>query len=159
MAKDMREEVSTLIKYRHILYESLKMSVIMPAAELIEIRNRLEICDNLDMSNQEKVIFFETVAYWRKCLDRWLQLGQDGDNTWIPDLELKTKKFPGQEIVIRRETLNKKVYPATRREKPKTYETYEERLTKEDRKFLIGFKISPAGPKSDGSDENNDDGA
>lgn len=146
MAKGFREEFLLLLRYQDELYTNLLDKVVMKADRLITIRDHIELCDNITDTQIETYNLWVTFEYWEKCRKFWLEYRPYTEDTEIPEITLKTKKFPGQKTPRSQEISNQKTTANSKAlakiDRPPQYPKKAWKINSNDRRFLKSLRIA-----------------
>ena len=118
----------------------------MKADRLIAIRDHVELCDNITDTPIETYNLWLTFENWEKCRKFWLEYRPYTEDSEIPEIILKTKKYPGQKI---KKTSNSKALVKINKPPPNPQKAWE--ISSNDRRFLRSLRI--AAEKDDEDDD------
>ena len=91
----MRPEFELLKQYGEELYQNHRDNGVMLVDRLIQMRDHIELCDNLAETQKEIYTLFLVFDYWEKCLKFWSKYKAKTETGVVAPLKLKTKKYPG----------------------------------------------------------------
>ncbi|OGM98710.1 MAG: hypothetical protein A2817_02310 [Candidatus Yanofskybacteria bacterium RIFCSPHIGHO2_01_FULL_39_8b] len=156
MVEDIEWEFFKLKNFTIELADSFRDKKVMRSEHLLKINDQIRLCDHLAETRIQIYYLFIAFSCWEKYYKFFLKYRPNVDTVAIPNICLKTKKYPGQET---KEPPQTEALVKIKNNPDNPKKTWEETITKNDKCFLRSLRIAAVNPELCYPEEDENDGA